>query len=134
MSIRASYLPPCITQNECSECFKALVVNVVDVKVPVITTVNYIPFSQYQFLVKIDFKPAFVTSIFKVVIKLNPAYKGCFAEEDLFQQFELTVDPAFLKTYEKEETLCPEDILAGSTSGSSSCITVPPASNRILGL
>lgn len=87
MSIRASYLPPCITQNECSECFKALVVNVVDVKVPVITTVNFVPFSQYQFLIKIDFKPAFVTSIFKVVIKLNPAFKGCFAEEDLFQQF-----------------------------------------------
>lgn len=46
----------------------------------------------------------------------------------------MTVDPAFLKKYEKEETLCPEDILAGPTNGKSSCISVPPASNRLLGL
>lgn len=47
----------------------------------------------------------------------------------------MTVDPAFLKTYEKEDTLCPEDILAApSSSGKSSCISVPPASNRLLGI
>lgn len=109
-------------------------VNVVDVKVPVLVTVNYIPFSQYQFLIKVDFNPAFVTSIFKVVIRLNPDFKGCFAEEDLFQQFEVTIDPAFLKKYEKEETLCPEDILLVPGPNKPSCINVPISSKRGLGL
>lgn len=37
-----------------------------------------------------------MTSKFKTVIKLNEAFKGCFADDDFNQQLEVTVDPAFL--------------------------------------
>lgn len=80
LSVRASYLPACITQNECSTCFKALQVNVVNANVPILTTVNFVPLSQWQFVIKFDFQGLIVSSIFKVVIKLNESFRGCFAD------------------------------------------------------
>lgn len=71
MSVRASYLPSCISQNECSRCFKAITANVVNANVPILVTINYVPFSQFQFYVKFDFQGLYVSSIFKVVIRLN---------------------------------------------------------------
>lgn len=70
-SIRASYLPTCLTQNECSNCFKALTVKVVQANVPILCTVNFVPFSQWQFLLEYNFQGLYVTSAFKTVIKLN---------------------------------------------------------------
>lgn len=46
-------------------------VNVLDAFVPVLVKVNYVPFSQYQFLIEYDFQGLIVTSRFRVVIKLN---------------------------------------------------------------
>lgn len=96
LSVRASYLPACVTKNECAECFKVIKANVVNVNVPVLVTVSYVPFSQWQYYIKFDFQGLYVSSIFKVVIKLNEDYKGCIAAEDYDEQLELTVDPAFL--------------------------------------
>lgn len=95
-SVRASYLPTCLTQNECSNCFKVLTVNIVQANVPILCTVSFVPFSQWQFLVEYNFQGLFVTSKFKTVIKLNEAFKGCLADDDFSQQLELEVDPAFL--------------------------------------
>ena len=72
ISVRASYLPSCITQNECATCFKAILANVIDAKVPVLVTVSFIPLSQWQFIVTVDFQGLIVTSAFKIVIRLNP--------------------------------------------------------------
>lgn len=80
LSVRASYLPPCITKDECSTCFKALQVNVVNANVPILTTINFVPLSQWQFVIKFDFQGLIVSSIFKVVIKLNESFRGCFAD------------------------------------------------------
>lgn len=71
VSVRASYLPTCITKLECSTCFKVIQANVVNVNIPVNVVINYIPLSQWQFVIKVDFLGAIVTSTFKMVIKLN---------------------------------------------------------------
>lgn len=70
-AVRASYLPECITKNECADCFKLLQVNVVSALVPLSVIVEYVAFSQWQFIIKFDFQGLFVSSIIKVVIKLN---------------------------------------------------------------
>ncbi len=100
-SISASYLPTCVTQNECSKCFKVLKANVVNSNVPILVTVNYILASQYQFLVEYNFQGLFVTSKFKTVIRLNDEFKGCFSDDDFNEQIELEVDPAFLAKVDK---------------------------------
>lgn len=105
LSIRASYLPECLTKNECVECFKVIKANVVNVNVPVLLTVSHVPFSQWQFYLTIDFQGLYVSSIFKVVIKLNEDFKGCIAAEDYDEQLELTVDPAFLALIDETPTL-----------------------------
>lgn len=76
LSVRASYLPPCITKNDCFNCFKAITITPVSANVPLIATINYVPFSQYQFFAKLDFGTVF-SSIFKVVIRLNRQFEGC---------------------------------------------------------
>ena len=48
--------------------------------------INYIPLSQWQFVIKVDFLGAFVTSTFKMVIKLNDQFKGCINPEDYNDQ------------------------------------------------
>jgi hypothetical protein len=95
-SVRASYLPGCITQNQCSDCFKALSVNVLQSNVPILCTVSFVPFSQWQFLVEYNFQGLLVTSKFQSIIKLNQAFKGCFADSDFDQQIQVSIDPAFL--------------------------------------
>lgn len=69
--INAKYLPPCMTNDGCPSCFKLLQVNVVDARSPITVIVDFVPSSQYQWTIKYDFQGLFVTSIFKVVIKLN---------------------------------------------------------------
>jgi len=85
-SVRASYLPTCLTDNECAKCFKVLKANVVDANVPVFVKISYIPFSQYQFLIEYNFQGLIVTSKFKTVIKLSEEFKGCLADDDYHQQ------------------------------------------------
>lgn len=79
--------------------------NVVEANVPILVKVNFVPFSQYQFLVEYDFQGAFVTSKFKTVIKLDERWKGCLADDDFSQQIELVVDPAFLARVSGEQEL-----------------------------
>lgn len=86
LSVRATYLPSCITKDDCSACFKAIQANVVNANVPILTTINFVALSQWQFVIKFDFQGLIVTSIFKVVVKLNESFRGCFADEDFNQQ------------------------------------------------
>lgn len=109
-SVRANYLPTCLTENECSRCFRALKVSVVDSNVPILVTVEYIYSSQYQFLIEYDFQGLFVTSKFKTLIKLNDEFKGCLADEDFDNQLELTIDPAFLAKFDEESALSLDEI------------------------
>lgn len=128
--IRASYLPKCLTDNECTKCFKVLKANVVDSNVPILVKVNFVPFSQYQFLIEYNFQGLYVTSKFKTVVRLNEEFKGCLADDDFNQQIELLVDPAFLAKVDTEETLTLDQI----TPGSNPTISVPPAAKAILGI
>ena len=94
--VRASYLPTCISKDECAECFKVLKVNVINANVPITVKVSYVAFSQYQFLIEYDFQGLFVTSAFRTIIKLNPEFLGCIAAEDYDRQIDMVIDPAFL--------------------------------------
>ena len=125
--VRATYLPSCISQNECSTCFKVIKANVISVNVPVNVVVNFVPLSQWQWVIKVDFLGLIVTSTFKMVIKLNDEFKGCIAAEDYDNQLEITVDPAFLAKSDKVDTLTLDDLDPNK-------ITVPNDAKRLLGL
>lgn len=127
LSVRASFLPACVTKNDCSQCFKAIQVNVVNANVPILTTINFVPLSQWQFVIKFDFQGLIVTSIFKVVIRLDESFRGCFADEDYNEQLEITIDPAFLARSDSPTQLTLEDLDPNK-------ITIPDDAKRALGL
>lgn len=69
---------------------------VVESLVPIDVTVNFVPESKYQFFIDYDFKGLFVTSAFRVSIRLNRDYGSCFSPSDFNQVLDVTIDPAFL--------------------------------------
>ena len=129
-SVRASYLPKCLTDNECSKCFKSLKVNVIDANVPILVKVSFVPFSQYQFLIEYNFQGLFVTSKFKTVVRFSEEFKGCLNDDDFNQQIELLVDPAFLAKIDTPDTLD----LGQIDSEAAPTVSVPSAANAILGI
>lgn len=56
--------------------------------------INYVPASKYQFYVEYDFLGLFVSTAFKVAIRLNTDYSSCFAADDFNQVLQVTIDPA----------------------------------------
>lgn len=107
-------------------------VNVVNANVPILVTVNFVALSQWQYVIKFDFQGLIVTSIFKVVIRLNEELKGCIDAEDFDEQLELTIDPAFLAKSDEVETLTLEDL--NPIPGQPPKINIPPSALRNLGL
>lgn len=95
-SVRASYLPACITENQCASCFKALQVSITESLVPAVVNVNFVPESKYQFFVEYDFQGLYVSTAFKVAIRLNRDFDSCFSQDDFNQVLEMTIDPAVL--------------------------------------
>lgn len=93
--VRASYLPPCVSKFECAECAKVLDVAVVSSLAAPEIRVNYNPFTKYQWVIQATFNEI-VSSSIKLVVKINPAYKGqganCFADSDFNQQLEILID------------------------------------------
>lgn len=94
---------------------------------PILTKVNYVPLSQYQFIIEYNFQGLLVTSKFKVVIKLNEEFKGCLADDDFTQQIELDIDPAFLALIDADQVLTPDQLNPDSTK-----IVVPAEASSIL--
>lgn len=93
--VRASYLPPCVSKFECADCAKVLDVAVVSSLAAPEIRVNYNPFTKYQWVIKATFNEI-VSSSIKLVVKINPIYKGqganCFADSDFNQQLEILID------------------------------------------
>lgn len=63
-------------------------------------SVNYNPFTKYQWVVKIEFNEI-VTSAFKIVVSLNEEFRdygaNCFADSDFDQQLEIAIlEPSYL--------------------------------------
>lgn len=81
-------------------------VSVIESLVPVSVVVNYVPESKYQFFVEYKFDGLFVSSAFKVAIRLNRDFDSCFSADDFNQVLELTIDPSVFicndKTYPLE--------------------------------
>lgn len=70
-SIRVSYLPDCITKNDCAECYKVLSAKVQNTTVPATITINFTPLSKYQFTIETDFGGTFISSAFTLVVEIN---------------------------------------------------------------
>lgn len=106
-SVRASYLPGCVTQNECQNCNKVIKAKVIESLTPISVTVNFVYASQYQFLIEYDFQGLLVTSAFKVVISIDNSFGDCFSEDDYNQQLQIVIDPATLAKNDRdaEQTL-----------------------------
>lgn len=76
-SIRMSYLPTCVTNNNCGRCHEVLDVKVVDSLVSALSVkVNYILSSKYQFLVEFDFGTPLVSGYFTYVVKINEKFRS----------------------------------------------------------
>ena len=104
-SVRASYLPSCISKNFCAECFKALDVRVIESFVPIKVVVSYVPESKYQFFIEYQFDGLFVTSAIRVAIRLNRDFYSCFSADDFNQVLDIEIDPATLKVCDPIGTL-----------------------------
>lgn len=92
-----SYLPECARAFDCAQCHEILEVRVVDSLVKALgVKVQYVPNSQYQFVIEFDFGSAFVSSFFTFVVQINQNFAGCFSASDMNQQIKWYVDPSTL--------------------------------------
>ena len=98
IQIKANYLPPCMTDFDCNNCQQALAASIVTAVNYASFTIKYNPFTKYQWSITVNFDEI-ISSPFKVVLKLNPAYKTqarCFSDDDFNQQLSITIDPSTL--------------------------------------
>lgn len=70
-----------------------------------ITTVTFIPTTQYKFVAKFDFSNVPGTFVFNFTIKLNPAFSSYFTQQDIQQVIVVTIDMAVLSRVEPTDTL-----------------------------
>ena len=112
MQIRSNYLPPCLTDFECSNCQQALSVSIVSAINYASFTVKYNPFTKYQWLITVSFDEI-ISTPFKAIVQLNPAYKGqsrCFTDADFNQKLSITIDPSTLVKAEAQYVLADIDL------------------------
>jgi hypothetical protein len=58
--------------------------------------VNFLPTTQYKYLLEFDFHGIFGIPPFTFTLRINPDYSKYFTTEDMAQFITLTVDPAVL--------------------------------------
>jgi hypothetical protein len=67
--------------------------------------VNFLPTTQFKFLIEFDFQGIFGIPPFTFTLRINPEYAKYFSTTDMAQQLQLTVDPAVLARGEEVEDL-----------------------------
>lgn len=109
--ITLSYLPDALTAGGCPKCSEVLLVQIIQAQVIPSFRVNFLPTTQYKFLIEFDFQGIFGIPPFTFTLRINPDYAKHFSNEDMAQQLTITVDPAVLALGEEIEDLTLEEIL-----------------------
>ena len=103
--ISLSYIPRNLTTGGCPLCPSLLNVSVASSPLIPITTVSFIPTTQYKFVAKFDFSNRPGTFVFNFTIRLNPAFSYYFTQQDMQQVIVLTIDMAVLSRVDPTDTL-----------------------------
>lgn len=101
--VRLSYIPPALTANDCMDCHKLLWVRVISSIIVPGVRVNYLPKTQYQFMVEFDFNGVFAIPVFTISVQINPDFAKYFSEADLAQIEVKAIDPSVLATVDQAE-------------------------------
>jgi hypothetical protein len=73
-------------------------------------SVQYLPKSQYQFLVQFDFRGTFSIPLFTISVQINPRFAKYFTATDLAQIQIATIDPSLLAMNDQSTSLGLKDI------------------------
>lgn len=103
--ISLSYIPANITAGGCPLCSSLLNVSVISSPLIPITTVTFIPTTQYKFVAKFDFSGVIGTFVFNFTIRINPSFSSYFTQQDMQQVIVVTVDMAVLSRIDSTDTL-----------------------------
>jgi hypothetical protein len=108
--VRLSYLPPQLASNDCPQCYQLLWVRVIRSDIVPAVSVQYLPKSQYQFLVQFDFHGTFSIPLFTISVQINPQFAKYFNSNDLAQIQIATIDPSLLALNDQSTSLGFNDI------------------------
>lgn len=108
--VRISYLPPQLTANDCPQCHQLLWVRVIRSDIIPAVSVQYMPKSQFQFLVQFDFSGTFSIPVFMVSVQINPQFARFFNGDDLAQIQICSIDPSLLAMNDQAGALGFSDI------------------------
>ena len=122
--ISLSYLPANLTAGGCPLCSSLINVSVISSPLIPITTVTFIPTTQYKFVAKFDFSGVPGTFVFNFTIRLNPAFSSDFTQQDMQQVIVLTIDMAVLSRVDSTDTLVTGNLQSNNYPLSSSGINV----------
>lgn len=94
--VTLSYLPDGLTAAGCPQCSEVLMVSIIQAQVIPSFRVNFLPTTQYKYLIEFDFQGIFGIPPFTFTLRINPDYARFFSTEDMAQLITLRVDPAVL--------------------------------------
>lgn len=120
--VKISYLPGTLTVNDCPLCYQLLWVRVIKSDIVPVVSVQYLPKSQYQFLIQFDFHGTFSIPLFMVSVQINPQFARYFSPNDLSQIQICTIDPSLLAMNDQSTALGIQDISQNSTILSTSLL------------
>ena len=128
--VRLTNVPQYFLDTDCVECSKLFLIKVTKSDIVPGVKVEYIPKSQFQFLIEFDFHGIIAIPAFTFTIQINPKYAKYFTNEDLDQIEILHINPALLAKYDTEEVL-----VLGDINGNKDKIDLPEkAKQKALGL
>ena len=85
-----STLPSYFLSNNCKDCGDIFSVIIIPNNLGITSTIEYIDYSQYWFVIK--FKYAGIMPSFQYKIQINPKYSSYFTAKDMRQGFANSVD------------------------------------------
>lgn len=94
--ITLSYLPDGLTAGGCSKCSEVLMVSIIQAQVIPSFRVNFLPTTQFKYLIEFDFQGIFGIPPFTFTLRINPDYARFFSVDDMAQLLTIRVDPAVL--------------------------------------
>ena len=94
--VTLSYLPDGLTAGGCPKCSEVLMVSIIQAQVIPSFRVNFLPTTQFKYLIEFDFQGIFGIPPFTFTLRINPDYARFFSTEDMAQLLTIRVDPAVL--------------------------------------
>lgn len=83
--VTLSYLPDQLTDGGCPNCNEVLLVSVIQAQVIPSFRVNFLPTTQYKYLIEFDFHGIFGIPPFTFTLRINPDYAKYFNTADMAQ-------------------------------------------------